>query len=140
LNLKFAGAINTDNYRALPNESTVRRWLCHTIGCSDLQTAPNGQLYYVGTFRLELHNRTWERRILNRGFKHYASATDHTLIQATSKMIFENGSEQEVPTNEPILLAANGTRLPDGQPGEFLTFHTRKELAFAGPNGLGIDP
>jgi hypothetical protein len=136
LNAAFSGRVNSDTFLGQP----PRTWFCHTIPSSDLLTAPNGTTYYTATFRLEYNHRTWDRKILNRGFKHFLSAQDKTLVQATSVSVAEDGTKTKVFTNEPVLLADDGTRLPDGQLGKFVTVRVKPERAFSGSTGLGIDP
>jgi hypothetical protein len=112
-----------------------RTILCHTISSGEQQTAPNGATFYRATFRLERNVKTWDRKVLNRGFKHFKTANDKTLVVATVEMTDENGVVKKVPTNEPVLLAADGTRLPDGQVGNFLSFRVKGEADF---NTLGV--
>lgn len=120
LNLTYAGKVNNDSYRG----AGERMWYCHTIGCSDLQTEGNVS-FYTATFRLELNFETWDRKVLNRGFKHYDDS--NKLVQATDTA--------GIPCNEPILLDEDGTRLADGATGNFITFKVKKEVAFS---GLGV--
>lgn len=112
-----------------------REWFCHTIPASDMTIDGNGIAYRTATIRLELNPKKWDRKVLNRGFKHYKTAADKTLLQATTTMVQQDGTEIKVPTNEPVLLAADGTRLPDGQLGNFITFRVRRETDF---DQLGI--
>lgn len=118
-NLTWAGKVNSTPYRG----GGPRMWFVHTIGSSDL-LSESGVDYYVATWRLELNFDTWDRKVLNRGFKHYDNAADKKLVIAKDK--------DGLPVNEPILLATDGTRLGDGIDGNFLSFRVKDEVSFAG--------
>lgn len=123
----YQGRVNSATYRG----EAARRWLCRSIVASDIQEQNSVQFYSV-TYRLALRENglKWNKRILNQGFAHYdqpASDPNRKVIDAT------DDHQQKV--SEPILLAADGTRLADGVVGNFLEFEIRPEANF---QNLGI--
>lgn len=74
------------------------------------QQFERGIRYYVATFRFVYRPETWDDRYLNQGY-HYLDAPDGNLVVAA-----DSEGQQ---ASEPVLLAADGTKLPQGDEGTF---------------------
>lgn len=124
LMVTYKNAVNTDEfYGAGEREAKVE-----SITTGD-QIHENGYAYYEATIRVMFNEagEKFDRSFVNQGYKHYVSASDKTLIVARDA--------KQVPMNEPVLLAEDGSRLPDDTDGNSLEFRTFNEVAFS---GLGI--
>lgn len=120
----YKNATNTDNfYGAAEREAKIE-----SITAGD-QIHENGHSYYEATIRVMFNEsgEKFERSFVNEGYKHYKSATDKTLVVASDA--------KGVPMNETVLLATDGTRLPDDTDGNTVEFRNCPEVAF---DGLGV--
>lgn len=111
-------AINSEFGNAV-NSTVFRGWPAGQVQFQGLETGPpsyeNGIEYYQGQMRFIMDERGFGRSFLNKGWRYYKDATgdphDRLLLNATD-------SAGQLVT-EPILLAADGTRLPEGDPGTY---------------------
>lgn len=107
------------NYRNTVNLGSFRQNPTKTVRFTGIETGPpqfeNGVTYWVGQLRFLIRPAGWAKSIVNRGFKHFTEAAnpaDRVLVNAT---------EQGQPVTEPVLLTADGRRLPQGEVGNFVT-------------------
>lgn len=124
LMITYKNAVNTDEfYGAAEREAKVE-----SITAGD-QAHENGYSYYEATIRVMFNEpgEKFDRSFVNQGYKHYVSAADKTLVVAKDA--------KQVPMNEAVLLAVDGTRLADDTDGNSIEFRTFPEVAFS---GLGI--
>lgn len=124
LMITYKNAVNADTfYGAAAREAKIE-----SITAGD-QQHENGYSYYEVTIRVMFNEsgEKFDKSFVNQGFKHFVSNADKTLVVAKDA--------KGVPMNEPVLLAADGTRLADNTPGNTLEFRTFPEVAFS---GLGI--
>lgn len=84
--------------------------------------------YYHVVFRFVIapQDQTWDVRILERGFQYFKKqGANFILDNDGNKKLFPLGGEAE-----PVNLAADGTKLPDGQPGVFTSWRIFREVDF----------
>lgn len=87
----------------------------------------NGVSFYTVTFRFMFNKDTWDRVVMNRGWR-YRQAAGGNLIPAVDPTT-------QLPVQSPVKLAANGTLLADGAQPIWLTYQTRPLKDFS---SLGV--
>lgn len=109
--------LNRTNENAI-NSTVFRGHAAKTVLFTGIETGPptfeNGVTFYVGQMRFIIRKDTWPIKIVNRGYKHFTDEpdpNDRVLVNATD----ENGQH----VSEPVLLTADGRRLPEGEVGNF---------------------
>jgi hypothetical protein len=138
--LSFANKVNSDNYLgAKPGQALFRRpravYVQEQITINDqVQTFEYWQLNAEIHFREGLPPdndtggpaRAWYRRVLNQG-KRQKVGVDGDGNPIYAPIADEDGNVLD----EPVLLAADGTLLPDGDPPVWLEFQTKHTRAFS---------
>ena len=120
LNLSHAMSVNTDTFYG----ATARQCLCRPILCSQLMTE-NDISFYLGTFRIEFNEDTWDRKVVDRGFLTIDGDCESTADHANA--IDKDGNF----TAEPVLLDSDGTALGPCETGTPLVFETIRQTAFS---------
>jgi hypothetical protein len=84
--------------------------------------------YYHMTFRFVFaeDGKTWDVPFLERGYQYFTKTDDEfDLDDDGNKALSPSGGEPE-----PVNLAADGTKLPDGEEGVFTDWRVRREVNF----------
>lgn len=122
INATFDRTLNNDTFFGRPKGHAAFRG----IECGLIQSE-NGTTYYTGTIRVLLSRTPLTRKVVNQGWSYFEAAGDTELIEAVDK----NGER----VSEPVLLATNGTKLPDNQVGNMIEYRTKPYVNYS---GLGI--
>ena len=109
--------INDENENKI-NRSTFRSYSRYRVLFKGAEASQpqyqNGIEYYTATMRFHTSPRSWQPKLLNRGWA-YKDKPNGVLIPATNA----DGSL----AIEPVLLAADGTKLPDGAEPTYSEFN-----------------
>lgn len=101
-------------------------------------TAESGQIqnvgstfYYTGVIRLEVNLKTWDREILNIGYKSLEDGVLTTIQIPDEDDVLE-------PVSEPVQLNADGTRGDDETAANYIKYRDLEDAQYDDPGGLGI--
>jgi len=89
------------------------------------------ETYYRVTYTIHLRAGGWQRRVLNQGYRYWTGE----YLDDGSKQIVRAEDANGQPLSHPVLLAADGKKLPDGGSPVWLSFDVYEEIAF-GPLNL----
>ena len=151
---KFSDAVNKKSWGPQAAPGLVvkpRQALCRDVSAGELQTEGDFQFYTV-TFRISLKqgDETWDRSVLERGYRYYpsdviklAEGADDTPPpeddeppelnaeqKAAAKAMLD--AVQDDSGAEPVLLDADGGRLAAGADAIFTDWRTQREEDFSG--------
>jgi hypothetical protein len=109
LGLQYHGTVNSATF--FGGQPRTVKFL--PIQASDVQYE-RGIAYYTASLRFAYNPKTWDREVLNRGWRYRAVAAGaiRKAIDPVTKL----------PTSQPLNLATDGTLVPDGQPPVYLKF------------------
>ena len=112
LNATFENAVNGDVFKGRPVETV--KYLGGETGPPEYE---NNIEYYACEFRFQQRPSQWKLEILSRGWEYW------TLPPGPGgrRLVTARDDEGQLVT-EPVLLAADGTKLPEGAAGIFLTY------------------
>lgn len=113
INEKYDNAVNKDSFRGRAVE-TIK----YLGGEAGVQQFENGFRYYSGEFRFQQRPSKWKLEILSKGWRHWTAPVG----DPTRKLVDAVDDEGQLVT-EPVLLTSGGERLPEGQPGYYLTHY-----------------
>lgn len=112
-----------------------------------------GVAYYLGTTKILINKKTWDRKIINNGWSHFEKSDASTYItgdaglpygnpfQSAPKLIrnlaFDDKDDDtnDVPCSEPMNLKLDGTLVAIGSLSEKITYRDLEEVDYA---GIGI--
>jgi hypothetical protein len=109
LGIQYHGTVNSAIFRG----GAVRTVKFLPIQSSDIQHE-SGISFYTAALRFAYNPKTWDREVLNRGwrFRQAAAGPIQKIIDPVTKL----------PPSQPLNLAADGTLIPDGDPAVYLKF------------------
>jgi hypothetical protein len=122
----------------------AREAFCRRVG-SQRQVTEGGSTYFTETYHIALKNsgQKWDRRFKEHGFSHYfkdATATYHDgddfvldgTVGAKIRGSIDNAGtfKPNEPYAEPVLLAADGLRLADGETALYTDWRVKRESDF----------
>lgn len=111
LAVQYQDAINSDSFLGVAQ----RKVKCQSIQAT--KVFEGEYVYYQCRYEFHFRAVGWQKEILHRG----------TLVRPGAGQT----PVQLPPGSDPVLLAADGTRLPDGDPAEYITKYVYEELPFS---------
>lgn len=147
----YEGAVNSQVWYPGGGTTAIqpRQALCREVTSSRL-VSENGSQYYRLTFRVAIHEPkpatspyaqagTWDLGLLQRGFIAYRSLRSggkdplnvKGYIRTDGSVEGDDFDSTAERSNEPFLLADDGTVLPADQDGRYQFYRVRREVSFA---------
>lgn len=129
-------AVNKDVWTFLGVQFPQRTVVARDVAAGPSITEGNTTYYHL-VFRFAIADgddsapqvsggKNWDVPYLERGYQYFKKNGSVFEMDGTNKKLFPDGGEPE-----PVNLAADGTKLPDGQLGVFTDWRIRREVPFA---------
>lgn len=134
-NLTFELATNSSGFTIFGTAIGERQAFCRSVQ-SQRQQTEGGTIYYTEIYRIVFKKpgETWLRGIAERGFQHFKKDDHGNFERAPNndKQLFDGTDADDggIEYAEPVRLAADGTKLPDDEPGIFTDWFIEKEANF----------